>query len=182
MKFELPFKEQIYNEQMTLNFNTVWNKNLKKNKKRLIWAIPMILLGGLIIYGENNLGFLFIAIGIHYLINFYDYYSFYKKSKNTFFELVETEKIGQIKANENSFWEFNDDHFRYKDYKYEAKIKWEAFKSNRIIDKNLFLDLNVGNNSSYILGEIEIGTENFNKITEFVKSKIGQKTSAQQRV
>ena len=62
MKFDLPFKEQIYNEQMTLNFNTAWNDNLKKNKKRLIWAIPMILLGGLIIYGKNNLGFLFIAI------------------------------------------------------------------------------------------------------------------------
>ena len=54
MKFELPFKEQIYDEQMTLNFNTAWNDNLKKNKKRLIWAIPMILLGGLIIYGKNN--------------------------------------------------------------------------------------------------------------------------------
>ncbi|ULC58413.1 hypothetical protein MBM09_10815 [Flaviramulus sp. BrNp1-15] len=182
MKFEIPFEEQIYKEQMTLNFNTTWSKNLKKNNKRLIWAIPFILLGGLIIYGENYLGFLFIAIGIHYLINFYDYYSYHKKSKAKFFELIEMEIIGQKNANENCIWEFNEDHFRYKDYKYEAKIKWEAFKSNRIIDKNIFLDLNVGNNSSYVLGEIEIGTENFIKVTEFVKNKIGQKTSAQQRV
>lgn len=175
MKFELPFNEQIFNEQMTLNFNTAWKDNLKKNKKRLIWAIPMILLGGLIIYGENNLGFLFIAIGMHYLINFYDYYSYYKKSKNTFFELVETEKKGQIDADENSIWEFNDDHFGYKDYKYETKIKWEAFNSTRVIDKNLFIDLNVGNNSSYVIGDSELGTENFNKVTEFVKAKVKKK-------
>jgi hypothetical protein len=157
---------------MTLNFNTAWNENLKNNKKRLIWAVPMILIGGLILYGKNNLGFLFIAIGIHYSINFYDYYAYFKKSKNTFFALVEKEKNNQIKAKEYSIWEFNDDHFRYKDYKYEAKIKWEAFKSTRVIDKNLFLDLDVGNNSSYIIGETEIGSENFNTLIEFVKIKI----------
>jgi hypothetical protein len=49
-------------------------------------------MGGFILYGENNLGFLFLAIGIHYLINFYDYYAFYKKRKKAFFELVEKEK------------------------------------------------------------------------------------------
>ncbi|WP_299215725.1 hypothetical protein [uncultured Dokdonia sp.] len=178
MKFELLFIEQIYIEQMTLNFDTAWNESLKKNKKRLIWGIPMIVLGGLIIYGKNNLGFLFIVIGIHYLINFYDYYSFYKKNKNTFFGLVEAEKNEQIEANENYFWEFNDDYLKYKDYKYEVKIKWKAFKSARVIDKNLFIDLNNGNNSSYIIGETEIGTENFHKLIVFVTNKIGQETSA----
>lgn len=172
MKFELPFNEQIFKEQITLNFNTAWNKNMKINKKRLIWGVPMILLGVLILYGGNNLGFLFLAIGIHYLINFYNYYSFYKKSKKAFFELVEKEKNNQIEANENSIWEFTDDHFRYKDYRYEAKIKWKAFKSFRVIDKNLFLDLDVGNKSSYTIGETEIGAENFNTLIEFVKLKI----------
>lgn len=172
MKFELPFNAQIYTDQMTLNFHTAWNENLKNNRNRLFWAIPMIILGGLIIYGKNNVGFLFMAIGIHYSINFYDYYAYYKKNKNNFFSLVEKEKNNQLKANENSIWEFNDDHFRYKDYKYEAKIKWEAFKSTRVIDKNLFLDLGLGNDSSYVIGEIEIGSENFNTLLEFVKRKI----------
>jgi hypothetical protein len=172
MKFELPFNEQIYKEQIILNFNTAWNKNLKNNKKRLILVVPMILMGVLIIYGGNNIGFLFLAIGIHNLINFYEYYSFYKKNKNVFFELVEKEKSNQIEANENSIWEFTEDHFRYKDYKYEAKIKWKAFKSFRVIDKHLFLDLDVGDKSAYTIGETEIGAENFNKLIEFVKLKI----------
>ena len=179
MKFEIPFNEQVYLQQMTLNFNTVWNENLKKNKKMLFWAILMILFGTLIIYGKNNFGFLVVAFGFHYLLNHYNYYSFYKKSKNIFYELVEKEKTGQKEANENTFWEFNEDYFRYKDYKYESKIKWEAFKSSRIIEKNLFLDLNIGNSSSYVLGETEIGNENFLNVTEFVKNKIGQNNTSE---
>ena len=135
-------------------------------------SIPMILFGGLIIYGKNNLGFLFIAIGVHYIINFYNYYSFYKKSKKTFFKLIETEKKGYLDANENSFWELTDDYFKYKDYKYETKIKWETFKSVRIIEKNLFIDIN-SYNLSYVIGETELGNENFKRVTEFVKSKVG---------
>ena len=45
-------------------------------------------------------------------------------------------------------------------------------KSVRIIEKNLFIDLNVGYHLSYIVGEKEIGVDNFDKVTEFIKSKI----------
>ncbi|TRZ42175.1 hypothetical protein [Robertkochia solimangrovi] len=182
MKFEIPFDEQIFKEQMNLNFNTAWNDNLKKNKKQLIWGIPMILLGGLIVYGENYLGFLFIAIGLQYLINFLNYNSHYKKTKQKLSELIESEVDGQKKANENCIWEFNEDHFRYKDYRFEGKIKWESFQKTRVVENNLFMDLNVGYHLSYILGEKEVGTEDFKKITEFVKNKIGNKTSAQHRL
>jgi len=172
MKFDIPFDEQIFKEQMDLNFNSVWNDNLKKNNKRLIWSIPIILLGALIIYGENYLGFLFIAIGLHYLINFINYNSYYRKSKHKFYELIKTEIIGQKNANKNCVWEFNENYLRYKDYRFEAKIKWNAFQSVRIIEKNLFIDLNVGYHLSYIVGEKEIGVDNFEKVTEFIKSKI----------
>ena len=52
------------------------------------------------------------------------------------------------------------------------KIKWNAFKSYRIRDKNLFLDLETGNNVSYILGESEVGKEKFGELVEFIKKKI----------
>jgi len=172
MKLEIPFEENIYLEQTTLNFTLAWKDNLKKNKKRLYWALPSIIFGAFLVYRENYLGFLFLGIGLHYAINFYDYYSYYKKSKTEYFELIKSEIEGQKAAGQNSLWEFNDDHFRYKYYKYDAKIKWNAFKSYRIIDKNIFLDLEVGNNSSYILGEIEVGKDRFEEIIEFVKKKV----------
>ncbi|MBJ6367520.1 hypothetical protein [Snuella sedimenti] len=172
MKFEIPFDENIYREQMILNFNIAWNENLKKNKRNLYWSIPIIIIGGLIVYGQDYIGFIFIAIGTHFAINGFKYYSFYKKTKKKYFDLIESEIQGQKIANENSLWEFNKDYFRYKYYKYDAKIKWEAFKSYRVIDKNLFLDLEVGNNSSYIIGEKEIGNTELKKVIDFANEKI----------
>lgn len=175
MKFEIPFREEIFKKQMILTLNNAWSINLKNNKRNLIWAVPMILFGGLMVYGESDTGFLLIAIGIHYLVNFYNYYSYYKESKTEFLKLVNNEINRQKNANENSVWEFTENYFRYKDYKYETKMKWEMFKNYRIIEKNLFLDLNVSENSSYVLGEEEIGIESFQKITEFVNSIINKK-------
>ncbi|WP_375325047.1 hypothetical protein [Flagellimonas sp. GZD32] len=172
MKLEIPFDENIYSEQTSLNFNLAWNENLKNNKKRLYWGIPSIIFGAFLTYQENYLGILFLGIGIHYGINFYDFYSHYKKNKTKYLELIKSEIDGQKSSNQDSIWEFNEEYFRYKYYKYDAKIKWNAFKSYRIIDKNLFLDLEVGNNSSYILGESEVGKEKFEEIIEFVKMKI----------
>lgn len=172
MKFNIPFDELIFRKQMNLNFNTVWNDNLKNNKKLLIWVSIMIPLGGLIIYAGNYVGFLLIATGLHHLVNFFNYISYYKKSKSNFFELVESEITNQKEANEICIWEFNEDHLRYKDYRCDTKIKWEAFSGVRIIDKNLFLDLNVGNNSCYIIGEDEVGIEHFQNLIDFVKNKI----------
>ena len=54
MKFEIPFNKQIYKEQMELNFNTAWKDNLQKNKKRLFYGIPIVLIGLLIAYVLGN--------------------------------------------------------------------------------------------------------------------------------
>lgn len=177
MKLDIPFDENIYTKQVTLNFDLVWKENLKNNKKRLYWAIPALAFGAFLLLGDLYVGFIFIGVGIHYAINYYDYYQFYKKSKSTYFELVKSEIEGQKVANENSIWEFNDDHFGYKYYKFEAKIKWTAFKGYRVIDNNLFFDLEAGNNFSYILGKSEVGQEKFEEIIEFTKRKLEAKTN-----
>lgn len=177
MKFEIPFNKQIYKEQMELNFNTAWKDNLQKNKKRLFYGIPIVLIGLLIAYTENCLGFFFIGYGLHFLINFFDYNSYYKKSKHNYFDSTESEIKGQTNANENCIWEFNEEYFRYKDYRYDGKIKWKTFQRTRVIDNNLFIDLNVGYHLSYIIGEKEVGAENFQNIIAFVKQKIRNKTS-----
>ncbi len=172
MKFEIPFNEMIFIDQTNLIFKNHWSKNLKKNRKRLFVGIPMILLGSFIIYLKSNLGYLYLVIGLHFLINFFEYYSYYKKNKKAFYEIINSEIEGQNNSKQDCIWQFNDDYFFYKDFKYETKIMWKTFKSYRVIENNLFLDINVGNNSSYIIGESEIGNENFLKLTEFIKNKI----------
>jgi len=172
MKFEIPFIEEIYKNQVKLNFDFVWKKTIKKNKKTLLTSIVLFLLGFLIIYGNDNIGYILIAFSIYGFIEFYRIQSAYKKSKLNYFTITENEIIKQIEISEKSIWEFNDEYFRYKDYKYDAKINWIAFKGYRIIENNIFLDLNVGNFSSYILSQVEVGNDNFNEIIQLVDQKV----------
>ncbi|WP_299603202.1 hypothetical protein [uncultured Aquimarina sp.] len=172
MKFELPFNEKIFVKQLTLNFDLVWEKNFRKNHRTLFWMIPIFILGGLIVYGGNNLGHVFLAIGFFYLINYLNYYFHYKKNKSYYFDIVKEEVEGYIKANGCSIFEFTENYLRYKDYKFETKINWEAFKNARVIKNNLFLDMNSGNKASYIIGIEEVGIEDFEQIIEFVKIKV----------
>ncbi|CAM3508556.1 hypothetical protein FLGE108171_00830 [Flavobacterium gelidilacus] len=170
MKYEIPFDAEIYKEQMTLNFNITWLKNVKKNQKNFYWGIAYIILGLFIIYLKNNLGYLFIAIAIHVLINCNTYYNHYKKNKKRYFDEVTTDIEKQ--ANKVSKWELNEDHLFFKQYNYETTINWEVFKSYSVINKNLFVNLSKDRGLSYVLGEKEVGTNEFKKIIDFIDTKI----------
>ncbi|SHI83449.1 hypothetical protein [Flavobacterium terrae] len=55
---------------------------------------------------------------------------------------------------------------------YQRKHNWDAFKSYRIIEDNIFLDLNVGNQLSCVLGNEEIGEDSYVKIIMLIDDKI----------
>jgi hypothetical protein len=173
MRFKIPFNENVYREQMLLNFEQTWKKHWTANKRRLFWTIPMFFMGALLINGENYFGYVLIGFGVHYLTNFFDYYLHYKKSKKKYSDLVESEISGHKTAEIDILWEFNEEYFSYKDYKYESKMKWNVFKSYRVIDSNLFMDINVGPYLSYVLAEKEIGKDQFKQVIDFIKTKIG---------
>jgi hypothetical protein len=173
MIFEIPFDKNLYQTQLLLHFNLTWKRNKENNRMRLIWGIPMVLIGYYMITSENYFGYLLIGFGIHSITNFIDNYIHYRKNKKQYFDLIETEIDNQKKSQENSIWEFNEESFCYKDYRYETKMIWSSFKSYRVIESNLFLDINIGPSLSYVLAESEIGKEEFEKVTEFIKTKIG---------
>lgn len=172
MKFEIPFDEVTFSEQNKLNFKIHWDKNLKINRNRIYWAIPLLIFGCLIVYKKDNLGFLFIGIAVHYFIKTLEYYNFYRKNKTNHLELIAS-KIEKRKASEvNSTLEFTDEYFRFSDHNYDTKIFWTTFKSYRLIDENLFLDVNSNYYSSYIIGKSEVGTEKFEEIIKLITTKI----------
>ncbi len=172
MKLEIPFDDKIYTKQTSLNFDLTWKNNLSQHRYRLLLGIFMILVGIFMINGEKYFGYCLIGFGIHYLTNFIDNFLNYRKSKKKYNRLVKSEITGQINSKENSIWEFNEGDFYYKDFKFETKLKWFIFTGYRIIESNLFLDIDVGPILSYIISEDEIGKEKFEKVTEFVKKKI----------
>jgi hypothetical protein len=174
MKFEIPFDEEIYKKQVMLNLSITWEKLLKKSKNNLFFYIFFISMGLLAIYGKNNIGVIFIIVGLYGLLECYKINTAYRNSKKAHLKLIENEIKEQIESNEFSIWEFNDEYLRYKDYKFETKVKWIAFKNYRIIEDNIFLDLDLGNHSSYILSKEEIGNDSFENIIKLVNTKINR--------
>lgn len=172
MTFNLPFKEDISRRQLNINFELVWKKTLKNYKRNLLISLGGIIVGSLIVYGKGNVGFVFIAIGFYGIFEFYKIRVTYSRSKRNYLEAINKVVEEQLKSGENSIWEFNEDYFGYKDYKFDLKIKWQGFSGFRVIEGNLFLDVVNHQLLSYILGKEEIGGEQFENLLQFIETKL----------
>jgi hypothetical protein len=172
MTFNLPFKESITRKQLNMNFQLHWKKTLKAYKRNLIICVIGLLAGCLIVYGNGNVGYVFIAIGSYGIFEFCKIKIAYNRSKRKYIEALNSIIEGQIKNGENSIWKFNKDYFGYKDYKFDLKIKWEGFSGFRVIEDNLFLDVINNQLLSYILGKEEIGEEQFQNLITFIETKL----------
>lgn len=171
MKFEIPFDENIYSEQMKLQFDNVWSEGFKKNKLKLYIGIPFFLLGILAVFGNGHIGYVFIIMGLIYFYKYYEYYKYYHTNKKRYFSESETFLLEQKEIQDISIWEFNDDYFRYKCFKYDLKLDWSLLVEFEVIDNNLFIKTKDVNHS-YIIGKSEIGASGFNEIVEFLKTKL----------
>lgn len=172
MILKTPFNKNILYHQHKLNFDVVWKENLKVNKRRIIFGIISVTVGSLIVFGEDNMGFLFIGLGIHYLVNFYQFWAHYSKNKKRYFKEVQTEIEGFENNEQINVFEFTNDYLGYSDYKHEAKLKWFAFKGYRLIEDTLFIDLHAKNGISYIISKSEIHENQWDEILSIVKEKI----------
>jgi hypothetical protein len=172
MKFIIDFNKQVFLKQQQLYFKLTFQKSLKANEKNLVIAMSFLFLGFFIVYQFDNIGYVVLAYGIHKLINVINYYEFYKKSKKTYFKLIDRIIIKELKFDKPSVWEFNEDNLHIISNEAEYTIKWSLFKDFRIIENSLFLDLDLGKNQSYILSEEEFVKDQFQKILEFIKIKI----------
>ena len=171
MKFKIPFDEEIFRNQNKLWFDSVWSKNVKKNKTGFYYGTAFIILGGLIVYGGDNLGFLFIGIGLFLFVTAYRYYNHYKKRNKIFFDYVER---GIQEFNEQDLetvFEFNDDNFYYKDYRFEAKINWITYTGFKLVQDNLFIFFDKEKQMPYMIGKEEIDKEDFDKLIQFLNKK-----------
>lgn len=172
MKFEIPFNEDITRRQFKLKYDLTWNKTLKKHKTNLNVSIISVLLGSLIVYGNDNIGLIMVTIGFLGLYIYYRSNLIYRENKRKYENAFNDEIEKFKKSKENTIWEFHDDYFKYKDYKYDFKITWEGFNSYRIIEDNIFIDMNAESQLSYILAKEEIGEESFQTLIDFVDTKL----------
>lgn len=170
MKFEIPFDENIYKQQIELTFKLSWLYFYRETKKLGIIAFIFICLGIVILYGNGGIGKLFLILGMISFIAFVYRLQKYKKAKEGTQNLM-IESIKNWQENPISLWEFEKNFFRFKFYGGDYKINWETIKHLEIVENTLFFGFQK-NGNYYTLSECEVGKDDFLKIIEFVKNKV----------
>ena len=172
MKLHIPFKSSIYKEQLLLYLDQHWAKTLKQNNNnRFIYSF-LAVFGILILYGKSDAGFLFIFISLIGFFNYYRVRNLYKKAQKQILETVQKESEAQMLYNEPTILECNEEYMIYKNYKFDIKLRWFAFKTYRVIDGHLFIDLDQPTNASYIFSKDEMKTEEFDQLIAFIDRKL----------
>ena len=172
MKFEIPFNKEIYLNQIKLIIPLTYSDYYKKVKESLIVGLISIGLGIFIIMGKSSLGYLFITLGIVSSINSYIKFKEYRNLKKIHLTIIE-EKLSETSISlENGIIEFNEVYLTYIDKTQSRQLNWAEFDGYKIIKSNLLLVLDQKKGDIMVIGEDEIGSENFKKIIEFVKTKL----------
>ena len=172
MKFDIPFKSEIYLNQVKLMTPIIYTEYYKDARKSLTVGIFSSLLGVFIILGKSQLGVLFIVLGISFIIKSLPKFKLYKTLKRTYFKITKKKLFENKSDFGKGIFEFTENSLKYIDNIETRDIKWNEFESYKIIKSNLFLILEQEKGEIMAIGKNEIGSENFEKVIIFIKTKL----------
>ncbi|KAF2337633.1 hypothetical protein [Flavobacterium nitrogenifigens] len=172
MKFEIAFDKDVYNKQMDLLFDLAWKRKKDYYKNTQYLGVVLMIIGVLLIFNRPNVfgaGYFFLFFGLSNLLPFV-YYFF--KIKNEYKKLgdAKIKEIEILNDSMNSSFELSDDSLIITIQEKSKIINWNEFVTFVIKDESLILITK--DYMPYILDEIEVGKENFQKIISFVEKKI----------
>lgn len=172
MRFEISFDKDIYNKQMHLLFDLAWKRKKDYYKNSQYLGVALIIIGVILIFNRPNIlgiGYVFLFLG---LSNFLPFVYYYFKIKSDFKKMnaLRSKEIEINKELEKFAFEFTDKAFVMSSGEYLISIEWEEFLMHLIKENNLILITK--DYQSYILDEIEVGKEDFQRIISFVEKKI----------
>jgi hypothetical protein len=171
MTFEIPFNSVIAAEQHELLLKLTYQKNLKRSTYSLALSIVTLLLTWPMVSDKVVMGYFSLAAGGYLFLSSVNYFWFYKKRAAKFRKEYMRWNDEREKSKNISTWEFEDDHFGYKDLLIEYRIKWKAIKGYKIISRNLLLQMTSSVGHVFIIGEKEIGAIGYKSMLELVRSR-----------
>jgi hypothetical protein len=170
MKIELKFDVDIYNKQMDLLFDLAWKRKTEYYRNSHYLGFILLLIA-IFLFVERPSFFAF-AILIFSLGILIPYFYYYFKIKSLYKKL-ETEKAMEIEALKKQnlvFCEFTETCLIMESEGQQRKWNWEDFVAQLVKEDNLFMFTK--ENEPIILGELEVGKDNFKMIVDFVDAKI----------
>jgi hypothetical protein len=168
MKIEAEHNPSVYLEKCELIWETA-NKPAKEGNKYYFIFGLLLLIANLYYNKEFNWACLISILIMGYVANYF-FQQNYKKKEYLNQAKVISEKY--LQSNKPITWILSEDEFEYYDFQISLKIKWSLIKKHEVIGNILFLYQNDKVDNSITISKDEVGEENFNKIVEFVKTKI----------
>lgn len=171
MKFELKFDTQIYNKQMDLLFELVWQKKkvYYRNSQYFGFFLLIIVIIILIFDKPSLFSLAIIVFSLGILIPYY-YYFFKIKSDFKKLEIIKTSEIKKVNEQNSTFWEFTEKSLILENSEDLRELNWKEFLIYIIKEDNLVMFTK--DYEPFILSEIEVGKDNFKKIIDFISKKI----------
>lgn len=172
MKFEISFDENIYNKQMDLLFDITWKKKSAYYKNAQYLGTVLIAIGIVLIFKRPNIfgiGYVFLFFGLSNFIPFL-YYFFKIKKEYKKLNAAKIEEVEILKTLKSISIEFNDDAIVISTEGNLNSIKWYDCVAFILKEDNLIIIAK--NHQPFTLGKDEVGSQNFEQIISFVKTKI----------
>ncbi len=169
MRYEIPFNTELRKRQLRLNFDEQAKKSMQRIRKGFAYGILFIILSLIAHNGSEFLFFMCFMTGYSFFFIYGYYYLSQKRNEKKYFENAQAQDDLES-GKSHFFWEFTETHFSYLGNVIEVKLNWAALTSFKIMSQTLFLTFAVAN-TVYLLSEEEVGSEEFQKIIAFVKTK-----------
>jgi hypothetical protein len=123
---------------------------------------------------KKSPGYFSLSLGLFYLFNALHFYWYYFKTSKKLKKVCHDMVLLREEHKDTSTRRFQSEAFGYEGMLYDYSIKWEAFKGYKVIEENLFLQFTESIDQSFMIGEVEIGQQQFAEVIAFVKGKLNQ--------
>ncbi|MFT5780298.1 MAG: hypothetical protein ACI837_003259 [Crocinitomicaceae bacterium] len=184
MKFEIPFDEFVFREQMDLLFSAFAREQKEgKNKTKLFIILPTVFGLTIISLSLNGPGIiggiLCCMIGIFYA-GWYGLFIYqFKKIKVKFLQQVDQEVKRKSQLTTPIIFDFTEDELSCEEEDLHVRMKWKLILSYKIINDHLFLIIDSEGSSGFAISKNQIGASEFEELVTFVSSKTVNKTEDQ---
>ena len=176
MRLEVEFNEEIHRSELVVFMNKTFQPGLTKTLKTLVVGLLLIILAFYDLNKSDNsnsvIGYIMLGLGIHYIIQCLNHFYFVYKSKREYRVKIEKDILRMNQPNQLIVMEFTEDHFSYEELDYNSQIKWNMFKCFRIVEDNIFLDMDRGIQTSYIINKLTISDSAFQNVIDFLSERI----------
>jgi len=155
---------------MDLLFDLAWKRKTEYYKNSHYFGFTLLVVSAFLIF-ERQLffGFTVLIPSLSILIPYF-YYYFRTKSLYKKLESAKSLEIETLKTENLVCWEFTELCLVMESEGKRRKLNWEDFATHLVKENNLFMFTR--ENEPLILGEVEVGKDNFKMIVDFVSTKI----------